>query len=80
MLSIIRDVTTKEIVFASYGTVSQTTSGVTCDQIEDLSGDDWGTDAGFEKIEADIELPGDYFGGSHKLIEDGDGYRFDVIS
>ena len=80
MLSIIRDVSTKEIVFASYGNVTQTADGVTCDIITDLSGNDYGTDAGYEKIEVDMELPASYFGGSHSLVEDGDGYRFEEIN
>mgnify|MGYP005647516817 CR=1 FL=1 len=80
MLSIIRDVSTKEIVFASYGNVTQTTDGVTCDVIADLSGQDYGTDAGYEKVEVDMELPVSYAGGTHALIEDGDGYRFDEIT
>jgi len=80
MLSIIRDVSTKVIVFASYGNVTQSETGVTCDVISDLSGEDYGTAAGYEKVEVDMELPESYAGGTHALIEDGDGYRFDAVS
>tara|TARA_R110000803_G_scaffold30310_1_gene68425 strand:+ start:1432 stop:1674 length:243 start_codon:yes stop_codon:yes gene_type:complete len=79
MLSIIRNTTTQEVVFVSLGNVTQTNSGVTCDEISDLTGTDWGTDAGFEKIEVDMELPSDYPLVLNKLVDDGDGYRFEQL-
>ncbi len=80
MLSIIRETSTNVIVFASYGNVTQTNTGVTCDTILDLSGTDWGTDAGYEKVEVDMELPSDYSGEAYMLVNDGDGYRFDPVA
>lgn len=80
MLSIIRDASTKVVVFASYGNITHTNTGTTCDTISDLSGYDWGTDDGYEKIEVDMDLPSDYVGEAYKLVEDGDGYRFDTVS
>ena len=79
MLKVIRNVESKVIVYASYGNVVHTAEGITDDSISDLIADIWGTDAGYEMITLDTELPEDFEGDKYKLVEDGDSYRFDLI-
>ena len=80
MLKVIRDASTKVVVFVSYGNVTQTNTDVTCDTISDLQSGCWGTDEGYEMISTDIDLPSDYVGEAYKLVEDGDTYRFEAVS
>lgn len=79
MLKVIRDASTKIVYFASYGNVTHTNTGVTCDTISDVLADCWGTDDGFEMITTDVDLPSDYVGEMYKLVEDGASYRFDLV-
>ena len=80
MLKAIREVSTKVVVFVSYGNVTHTETGITCDTITDVLPDCWGTNDGYEMITVDMDIPSDYVGEAYKLVEDGDGYRFDPVS
>ena len=79
MLSIIRNTANHQVVYISYGSVTHTPTGILDDSIPDAPTDFWGTDDGYEKIQFDTEPPEDYVGGKYKLVNDGDGYRWELL-
>ncbi len=79
MLSIIRNVDTKQVVYVSNGNVTHNESGVSDDLIADVTPGSWPTTEGWEMVTAELELPADYVGEIYKLVEDGDTYRWDLM-
>lgn len=79
MLSIIRHSETNEVVYISYAEVTHTAMGIEDSSIPDAAPDSWGIDAGYEKIVSEIELPADYLGGKYALVNDGEGYRWELL-